>query len=109
MRRREFLHICAAGALGSSLASGFNSTGEILLKIGNSDTSIFPFRAGEHGWWGYVDSAGQVLISADNSHIKTRFSDFYGGLGAVHYDDGSAWMIDTKGSKQFAIDPDSDD
>jgi hypothetical protein len=90
MWRREFLHIGMAGVLGSRLAPGFNSTGEIFLKIGNSDTSIFPFRAGEHGWWGYVDAAGQVLISASNSHIAARFSDFYGDLGAVYYDDGPA-------------------
>jgi hypothetical protein len=91
MLRREFLHIGIAGALGSGLASGFQLHRRAFLRIGNSDASIFPFRAAEHGWWGYVDAAGQVLISAGNSPIDARFLDFSGGLGAVHYDDGSAW------------------
>ncbi len=107
MRRRQFLQLCLAGAVGSRLAFAFSSDTEFCLKLGNSDTPIFPFRTGEHAWWGYVDAAGQVLISADNSRIIARFGDFYGGLGAVRYDDGSAWMIDMKGSKRFPIYPGS--
>ena len=109
MRRRRFLQLCLAGAAGSRLAPAFSSAVEFRLKLGNSDTPIFPFRTGEHAWWGYIDAAGQILISADNSRIIARFSDFYGGLGAVRYDDGSAWMIDTKGSKRFPIYPGSGD
>jgi hypothetical protein len=109
MRRRNFLHISLASMLADKLCFSFGTTAGALLKVGDSDTPIFPYRGGEHGWWGYVDAEGRVLISADSSHIADRLFDFYAGLGAVRFDDGSEWMIDTKGLKQFAIYPNSYD
>jgi hypothetical protein len=110
MRRRDFLHFSVmAATLGGRLASGFNTTIELLLKVSDSDTPLFPYRGREHGWWGYIDAAGRVVIPADDSHIGGRLFDFYAGLGAVRFDDGSDWMIDAKGSKQFAIYPNSYD
>ncbi len=75
------------------------------MKLVDSDTPVFPFRSGPNGWWGFIDGTGKVLISAESSHIRERLFDFYGGLAAMEFDDGTSWMIDTNGSKQFAIYP----
>ena len=93
MLRRDFLRIGLVGLCSSAVSSGFNASAELYFKIGDSDTALFPFRSGTKGWWGFIDAAGQVVVSPETSRIVGKFSDFYGGLAAVRFDDESAWMI----------------